>query len=195
MAQHTDQAPRAPGKNRRRTAIWAVAVLILTGVGLALYANWDDLTEGKFSSQESRALEYELKDAAGKVHRLSELKGQPVLVHFWATWCPPCLDELPEFLEMVKRSEGRKIHFVAITLDKSWEDAHKILPTKDLPVNLVSLIDPEATSADTFGSYNYPETYALDRELKIIEKFVGPRPWGSEEFKDLPENLEKYRGR
>ncbi|WP_371359313.1 TlpA family protein disulfide reductase, partial [Salmonella sp. M241] len=73
------------------------------------------------------APEFALADSSGKVHRLADLRGNTVMVHFWASWCPPCLEEIPQFLEAARAPQGRSIRWVAITEDEKWEDALKML--------------------------------------------------------------------
>jgi thiol-disulfide isomerase/thioredoxin len=120
-----------------------------------------------------------LKDAAGKARSLEEFRGNIVLVHFWASWCPPCVPELPEFLHAAERYEGKKVKFVAISTDEKWEDAAKLIPAELRP-SIAMLWDPQSEAADRFGTYQYPETYVLDGELRVIAKWVGPQEWGSE---------------
>lgn len=124
-----------------------------------------------------RAPEFSLTDRQGKTQRLSSLKGRPVLVHFWASWCPPCLEELPQFLETVKDFEGKGLAFVAISLDKSWQEAEKVLPASAAPSGLLYLLDEAQKTAEDFGSYQFPETYLLDSQGQILEKWVGAQDW------------------
>ena len=123
------------------------------------------------------APDFELSDSAGKKFKLSDFKGTPVILHFWASWCPPCVDELPQFLETAKEYEGKKIKFFAVSLDKTWADAHKILPQAKLPDSVVSVIDPDEKTPDQLGSYQFPESYLLDSDHHIVEKWVGGQDW------------------
>jgi cytochrome c biogenesis protein CcmG/thiol:disulfide interchange protein DsbE len=124
----------------------------------------------------------ELKGSDGKPHRLEDLRGNAVIVHFWASWCPPCLAEIPEWLALAERWKGKPVRFMAISLDKGWEDALKILPDTRLPENVVSVLDTTGKLPDLFGTYQYPETYLLNRELKIVSKWVGPQDWTQTEI-------------
>src|ERR1700722_18791539 len=75
---------------------------------------------------------FALKDASGKIHTLSELKGSVIVLHFWASWCPPCLEEIANWIKFAEQFQGAdskiKVKFIAVSLDDSWTDAHKILP-------------------------------------------------------------------
>lgn len=122
---------------------------------------------------------FELPQADGKPFRLESLKGNAVVVHFWASWCPPCLSEIPHWLEFASQWNGKPVRFVAVSLDQGWPEALKILPTSQLPPNAISVLDREQKLPDLFGTYQYPETYLLDPELRIVSKWVGAQDWTS----------------
>lgn len=125
---------------------------------------------------------FELKTPKNENITLQSLKGNVVIVHFWASWCAPCLEEIPSLVKFAKVTEGRPIRVLAVTLDDAWPKAEKILPSEGLPSNLISVIDPEGAAPDLYGSYQFPETYVLDRELKIAAKWVGAQPWDKPEL-------------
>lgn len=136
---------------------------------------------------------FELSDFRGQKQ---ELKGSDVVVlHFWAGWCPPCLGELPEWLEFAqnfqKKFPDKPVRWIAISLDKNWEDAHRILPESAVPQNVISLLDVEGRVADAYGSYQFPETYILNRSHQIAAKLVGSRKWSEEEGAAISAALEK----
>lgn len=105
--------------------------------------------------------------------------GHPTLVHFWATWCPPCLDEFPAVVEYARRWEAKGLRVYAVSLDKSWEDADKFLNGLKTPESWVNVIDPTHESAEAFGSFQYPESYWVDRAGRVVKKWVGAQPWES----------------
>ena len=127
-----------------------------------------------------KAPAFTLKDKQGKEHHLAEFAGAPVMLHFWASWCPPCLEELPAYLEMVKARSSGPIRFVAISLDKSWAEAEKILPVSAAPSNLVYLLDEKQKVPEDFGSFQFPETYLLNQAGEIVDKWVGAQDWKSD---------------
>lgn len=140
-------------------------------------------------AQRKSAPSFELERADGSQLKLSSLKGQPVIVHFWAKWCPPCVHELPEFLAMMRRLKDQPVQAIAISLDPNWEDAHQVLKEKDLPPSVTLLIDPKSAVSDAFGSFQFPETYLLDRDLNIVEKWVGPQDWAGEGIRKAIESV------
>ena len=137
------------------------------------------------TSQFRSAPDFVLEDSAGKKHALSDLKGTLILLHFWASWCHPCLDEVPQWLELAKVYQGRPLKLLAVSLDTSWSDALKILPDRMAASNLLSLLDPSAQVSDQYGTYGFPETYLISPDLKILVKWVGPQDWAGKEVRDL----------
>lgn len=132
---------------------------------------------------------FRLPDASGQIRALDDFKGNVILVHFWAAWCAPCVEEIPQIVAFAKQWEKHPVKVVAVNLDKSWEEAHTILPSKDLPSNLISVIDLESRVAELYGSYQYPETYLIGKDLKIQMKWIGPQNWGSPAWKPLLERF------
>jgi cytochrome c biogenesis protein CcmG/thiol:disulfide interchange protein DsbE len=171
--------------SRLRSLGWVIAILL--GV-TACERKGGGVPSGVASaSVEVRARrsapDFELKDKAGKTHRLRDFAGKAVLVHFWASWCPPCLEELPQFLELVRTYEGKPVVFVAISLDRSWEEAEKMFSSARVPANLVKLLDSEQKVSDAFGSFQFPETYWIGADGKIQQKWVGAQNWSSPELR------------
>jgi peroxiredoxin len=190
-------------KKVRRTAIFPLKslsfgassplVIILT-VCLLIIAfvigsyQWSIKQQNQDASSSSTSLrsapKFELPDHAGVLHRLGEFQGSVVVLHFWASWCAPCLDEIPQWVELATAFKDRPLKLVGISLDQKWEDALKILPQRDSK-NLVSLLDTSGKIPDEYGTYQFPETYLLNRDSKIIMKWVGPQDWSSQTIHEV----------
>lgn len=121
---------------------------------------------------------FELFNAEGKKYSLQDLRGTVTVLHFWASWCPPCLEEIPQWVQLGSVFKDRGVKLVAISLDRNWEDLHKILPQRSYP-EVISLLDPLTRVSDAFGSYQFPETYLLNKDLQILSKWVGPQNWAN----------------
>lgn len=159
----------------------AIGLGIAAGLAVGVKAIRESLSPGgEAINYERRAPAFELRDAKGKLHRLNDWKGEVVLVHFWASWCAPCLSEIPKIIELARRLEKMKVKVVAVSLDDQWVEAEKILKSSELPPQLISLLDESKTLPDEFGTYQYPETYLLNKEHKVVFKWVGPQDWTSE---------------
>ncbi len=116
-----------------------------------------------------------LPDLGGKTFRLSKLRGKVVLVNFWASWCPPCVDEMPS-LEKLHRALGAKgLEVVSISVDDSLEVIENF--RKENNLSFTMLFDKDAKVAHGFETFKYPETYIVDRDGILLSKIVGPRDW------------------
>lgn len=108
----------------------------------------------------------------GAEGRLSRLRGQPVVVHFWATWCPPCREELPALLD-VAAAGGIKV--LAVSVDPDWP-AVRHFWKKRLPPQIV--LAP-SKAAEAFGVFTLPETYVIDGSGQLRLRFAGAVDWRS----------------
>ena len=132
---------------------------------------------------------FQLPDGQGKLRSLEDYRGKVVLLHLWASWCPPCLSEMPDLLEFAKSFPNTDLRVIAISLDENWAEARRILPETILPAGFVSLLDLPRAVPDLYGSYQYPETYLLNRDLRIVHKFVGAQAWTGDEMMKLFKKL------
>jgi len=199
----------------RKAGIWMAFLLILAlaGLGYRVFfpssGNSSDLAEltalgGKTGDQSRdqgrdktgslrKAPGFELPDGAGQKHRFEDSRGNVVFLHFWASWCPPCLEEIGPWVELAKSytlDPGHPpVRFVAVSLDKNWNDAHRFLAPDRVPAGMLSLLDPEATVPDLFGTYQFPETYLIDRQQRIVAKWVGPQDWSRPEIKQIVQRV------
>jgi peroxiredoxin len=110
-----------------------------------------------------------------KAVALHELKGQVVVLNFWATWCPPCVEELPSLVLMQKQLADKGVKVFAVSLDVDKNAYEKFL--KDHGVDLLTVRDPEQKSSSMYGTFKYPETYIIDRKGVVRRKFIGPVDW------------------
>ena len=108
---------------------------------------------------------------------LSRYRGQVVVLNFWATWCPPCVEEMPSLVEMQRRMKAKGITVLAVSVDVDEKAYHQFL--KDHGVDLITVRDPSQKSANLYGTFKFPETYVIDREGKMRRKFIGAVDWTS----------------
>lgn len=169
---------------------WAVSGIGLLAIcaGLGLWLSKHSGNSGQNPGENAwkrPAPPFVLKDRAGHDHTLAEARGKIVLVHFWAAWCPPCLAEIPELTAFARRFSGEKLRIFAISLDARREDAEKVLDSSKLPPNMVSLLAGESKISEQYGTYQYPETYLIDSQGRILVKWVGGQPWSGEAIQKL----------
>lgn len=118
--------------------------------------------------------DFALSDLQGDTVRLSELKGVPVLVHFWATWCGSCRAEMGGLEKFVKDVPGIKV--LAVSEDEAGVEAVKNFFGAKVPGYSV-LMDSGGRVADLYKSYKIPETYFIDKDGLFLKKVSGPISW------------------
>jgi peroxiredoxin len=106
---------------------------------------------------------------------LSQLKGQVVVLNFWATWCPPCIEEMPSLVEMQQRMKSKGVTVLAVSVDADAGSYHQFL--KEHNVNLLSVRDGDMKSNNLYGTFKFPETYIIDRNGVVRRKFIGAVDW------------------
>lgn len=133
---------------------------------------------------------FELKDVKNQTVKSVDLPKKPRIVHFWASWCPPCLDELPELVQFAKeKGKTLGLEFAFVSNDPKWEGALKVIAASPHDDAALFLIDPDSKVAESFGTFQLPETYLLSAEGRILMKWVGPQRWKGPEFQTLFERL------
>jgi peroxiredoxin len=127
----------------------------------------------------SAAPDFTVQDADRKVS-LNEMRGKVVVLNFWATWCPPCIEEMPSLVQMQQKMKDKGVEVVAISVDADQSAYQKFL--KEYRVNLLTVRDPDQSSNNLYGTFKFPETYIIDRRGVLRRKFIGPIDWGTPEI-------------
>ncbi len=109
---------------------------------------------------------------------LNALKGNRVLLHFWATWCAPCREEMPILISMAKRL-GDQITILAIAVDSSAEEVNAFFGAQKPPFQV--LIDSKNEVARKYGVSQFPESMLVNADGMIEALYLGPQDW--EQFK------------
>jgi thiol-disulfide isomerase/thioredoxin len=110
-----------------------------------------------------------------------------VVLNFWATWCPPCVEEMPSLVEMQRRMKPKGVTVLAVSIDVD-ENAYRQF-VKDHGVNLLTVRDPSQKTAVLYGTHGWPETYIIDRSGVVRRKFIGPVNWTDSEITDFLSKL------
>jgi thiol-disulfide isomerase/thioredoxin len=142
---------------------------------LALAAGCD---RGAHPAQTGRpAPDFTLSDGAATVH-LASYRGRVVLLNFWATWCGPCVEEMPSLLALHHSQPDLAI--VAVSIDDDPEAYSRFLLRRH--VDLITVRDPAQNAAKLYHTKMWPETYVIDRQGVIRRKFIGAQDWSSPEI-------------
>ena len=114
----------------------------------------------------------------GAIIALDQYKGQWVMLNFWATWCPPCRDEMPSMEMLNRRLQQKydgKIHMVAVSVDEDWNEVNRFFG--ETKPTFTVLWDKTKETAFGYGTRKFPETYLIDPTGRVAAQFVGPRDW------------------
>lgn len=134
----------------------------------------------------SQAPDFTVQDSDHTV-TLSQFRGKVVVLNFWATWCPPCVEETPALIEMQRRMKDKGVVVLAVSIDADDAAYHKFL--KDYGVNMVTVRDEARRASNLYGTFGWPESYVIDRNGVIRRKFIGPVEWNNREVTEFLSRL------
>jgi cytochrome c biogenesis protein CcmG, thiol:disulfide interchange protein DsbE len=158
----------------RLTASLALVVIVLTLSGC-----YDTSRPSRIGAA---APDFTVRDSEHTV-TLSQLKGQVVVLNFWATWCPPCIEEMPSLVQMQQRMKPKGVTVLAVSVDVDEGNYRRFL--RDHNVNLLSVRDADQKSNTLYGTFKFPETYVIDRNGVMRRKFIGAVDWTEPEVIDF----------
>ena len=124
------------------------------------------------------APDFALKDYAGREVRLSSLRGQVVLVNFWATWCKTCVVEMPSMEKLVGKMRGKPFRLLAVSVDDGWPEVRQFFSRG---TQLQVLLDPSRETPKKFGTEKFPESFLVDRDGNIRYYVISDRDWAKPE--------------
>jgi cytochrome c biogenesis protein CcmG, thiol:disulfide interchange protein DsbE len=116
----------------------------------------------------------------GKPMKLSDMRGKIVFLNFWATWCPPCVDETPSLIALQKEIAPHDATVLGVSVDVDSQAYHQFL--QDHKIDFPTFRDPSAKIATAYGTHMWPETYIIGRNGRIVRKFIGEQDWTSAEM-------------
>jgi thiol-disulfide isomerase/thioredoxin len=125
------------------------------------------------------AVEYEWKDMSGAVKSLADYKGKPVVLHFWATWCPPCRRELPEMEAWSKVNSD--VEIIVISLDRNIADVDAFLKSEELGF---PALKGDMVKTQRLGVRGLPTTLVIGPDGNIVKIRIGAVKWGEKSDSD-----------
>jgi len=118
------------------------------------------------------AKDFTLKDVDGNTVKLSDFKGKAVILNFFASWCPPCRHEVPDFMELQKSYGDKGVIFIGVALE-NLNDAKSF--KESLGINYPILVDDGKVSSDYGPIRSIPTTFIMDKDMKIVKFYIGSR--------------------
>ncbi|MEE4379859.1 MAG: TlpA disulfide reductase family protein [Candidatus Competibacteraceae bacterium] len=164
-----------------RFAISLVLVFIVM-LNTVIHAAPQELTP---HSNPQPAPAFTLEDPEGKRYTLADFQGKVTIVNFWATWCPPCVKEMPSLQRAWEQLRQEDIQVIAINMGQDREDIAYFL--SKYPVDFPLLLDTDVAVSESWGVKGLPTTYVLDASTRMVIEVIGEREW------DDPELLEQVR--
>ena len=151
----------------------AVVVLALLGA-LAFY--WGHRRNAQTGVQVGDAApDFNLPGLDGTPVRLANYPQQVVVVNFWATWCPPCVEETPSLEKFSAATKSLGVRVIGVSVDEDATALKKFVADYQLTFPIAR--DPGGYLASQFGTFKFPETYMIDRNGRVAEKIVGAINW------------------
>lgn len=134
------------------------------------------------------APEFTFSGINGKMVSLSDYRGKVVLVNIWATWCTPCVDEMPSMEKLYQKLKGEDFEILAVSID--FLGLKVVAPfMKKYKLTFPALIDSAGTIRIAYGTTGIPESFIIDKDGILVKKIIGPLDWASSEvlrfFHDL----------
>jgi len=133
--------------------------------------------------------DFELNSLDGDLVRLSQLKGRVVLINFWATWCPPCREEMPSLQNAAIYFDDENFNVLAINVGETNEQVRVFADEFGLTSDLTLLLDHDSRVFEQLDSRVLPTSLIVDRSGHLRYRAIGPRQFDSESILQLIENL------
>jgi peroxiredoxin len=130
-----------------------------------------------------------LEDTQGKIHALADYQGKVTVVNFWATWCPPCIKEMPSLQRAWEQLRQEDIQVLAINMGQDREDIGYFL--SKYPVDFPILLDSDVAIAESWGVKGLPTTYVLDATGQLVVEVIGDREWDDQDLLNQVRALKK----
>lgn len=167
----------------RRLAL-IIALLVLGGFAGYIYTNLPTTTSVLAGDV---APDFQLEDTKGNQVSLAGLRGKVVMVNFWATWCPPCKEEMPSMDKLNELMAGDDFVMLAINTEKN---GRAVVPAflQQTPHDFTVLYDDMGTTQQKYGVYKFPESFIIRKDGTIDQKIIGQIDWAS------PQSIAYFKG-
>ena len=108
-------------------------------------------------------------------HHRRELRRKLLVLNFWATWCQPCVEEMPSLDQFAKAMVGSGVVVLGVSMDKNPKLYHDFLTRSH--VSFMTARDPDAKISADYGTFKFPESYIIDSNGKVVQKIIGATNW------------------
>ena len=148
------------------------AIITLAIPAISMQVNQDASASSSSSSEELKALpEINLQDFEGKKVSSAELRGSILVLDFWATWCTPCLAEVPMLNKLQEKYASKGLKVIGVTMVSG--DAKEVKPVVTRAKMKYTVLMGDDDQTYDFNIFGYPTTFLVTRDMKIFRKYVG----------------------
>ena len=182
-----------PAVKRRnpKAIIFSVFIIIVAGVVILLQGKDSFFNLSDYPPRIKQGLpapNFTLKGLDGKPVSLTDFKGKVVFLNIWATWCPPCKDEMPSMEKLYQGLKGKDFEILAVSIDSSGAKA--VTPfMKEYKLTFPALLDPEERIKSLYGTTGVPESFIINKQGIVEKVVIGPMDWATPEVVDFFQNL------
>jgi cytochrome c biogenesis protein CcmG, thiol:disulfide interchange protein DsbE len=164
-------------------------LLIVIAASVVLYLSFSEKKPARSDNEDYYAPLLQLRDEGTGLNFASgDLMGKVLFVNFWASWCPPCKEEMPSIEALFREmKENNDFQMITILYKDSYIDGTGFVKGNGFTIPVYA--DQGGVAARTFGVTGVPETYLLDKKGQIRKKVLGPAEWNSQQAKDLINSL------
>ncbi|HLD74413.1 MAG TPA: redoxin domain-containing protein [Bdellovibrionota bacterium] len=161
-----------------------LAVILLILGGLFFYYFSTNNFSGSFIKEGDLVPDFTLKTKDGRKVSLSQYRGKVVILNFWATWCSPCVTEIPSLNQLGASLKDENLEIIAVSLDTSWSDVDELFTQLGVPKFTV-VLDEEGQVTSKFGTQLVPESFIIDQNGVVIKKIIGAIDWNSNDTRHM----------
>ena len=178
-------------RNPRRLLLAVLAVVLGYGASFTLYHH-DNFEAEASAADSSSAPELTLNRLGGGIAHLSDYRGKWVLLNFWATWCSPCVAEMPSMEEFSQKFKAKNLVVLAVSVDRGGpEKVKKFVKQYGLTFDIFH--DPESDSSNKYRVSSLPSTFVINPKGEIVSQAEGMREWNDPEIVAYFDDLMKRK--
>lgn len=187
----TQEPTATPVKTRRWGVVllWCTpALFLLVFVGYGFLTRPLSHTDSTVPRVGTRIADFVLPDLHGRVVQLAALRGKVVFINVWATWCPPCVEEMPTIQRLHQQLHQRGLEVLTVGVDALG--AQVVAPfVHKYQLTFPVLLDPTSTIERLYRMSGVPESFIVDKQGRLVEKIIGPRDWAHPHMLSIFERL------
>ena len=162
--------------NRSKKNIFWIVVLLTVFLLVGCDNSTSEQPLTQVNPESNLAADFTLTNMQGEQVSLSQYRGKVVVVNFWATWCPPCREEMPSMERLYRNYKDKGLVMLAINVDENGKQAVAQF-LKRTPHSFPILLDSDNAAQQAYGVFRFPESFIIDRNGIVVKRIIGGRDW------------------